>query len=471
MSSSTMPSWPGTLAARLTLWYTGLSTLSFLVVFLLAYYLVSAVLLEQVDDDLVEDIEEFSNNYLQLGLEGMWTGLEQEVAADGADNVFFQLFSVSGESLRRTSDSNWQDVPPLSFAVRSPDEGFDPLLQSLELQEQEYPVRTVYGVIGNGLDRLVLQIAEPLEERAEVLELVRSIFLISLPVFLLLSLSAGWYLSKRSLRGVEEVTATAIDISNGAINHRVSEGDRGAEIERLAATFNSMLDKIQVLIKGMREMTDNIAHDLKSPLARIRGIAETSLTSQDNDPDYQALAGSIIEECDRLLHLINTMLDLAETEAGLRPEMEPLNLSSLIRDACELYQVLAQESDIQLHCRCDDDVTIDGNRQFLQRLIGNLLDNAIKYTPSGGEVSIEQEMRGDDVLIKVTDTGPGIYAAELPRIFERFYRCDQSRSKPGSGLGLSLANAIAKAHLGSISVDSSAGGGTLFTVRLPLHSD
>jgi len=462
-------SWPATLAARLTLWYTGLSTLSFLIVFLLAYYLVSTVLLEQVDDDLIEDVAEFNNIYRQLGLEGMWVDMEQEVAADGAANVFFQLFNLDGEQLRRTGNSSWEDVPPPPLSNSRASEEPAPILKSLNLQEQEYPVRTVYGVISNESNSYILQIAEPLEERAEVMELVLAIFVASLPIFLLLSISAGWYLSRRSLRGVEEVTAAAIDISNGAINHRVSSGDRGAEIERLSATFNSMLDKIQVLIKGMREMTDNIAHDLKSPLARIRGIAETSLTDQADDPAYQALAGSIIEECDRLLHLINTMLDLAETEAGLRPEMEPLNLSALIRDACELYQALAQESEVTLRCRCDEDVWIDGNRHFLQRLVGNLLDNAIKYTPAGGLVSIEQELRGHDVLIKVMDTGPGIYADDLPRIFERFYRCDQSRSKPGSGLGLSLANAIAKAHLGSISVDSVSEGGSLFTVRLPLH--
>jgi len=470
MSSSMKRSWPATLAARLTFWYTGLSTLSFLLVFILAYYLVSAVLLQQVDDDLVEDIEEFNSSFRQLGLEGMWTELEDEVAADGATNVFFQLFNVDADSLRRTADTGWEDVPSPPFESWRPGEDSDPILRSLDLREQEYQARTVYGEIDNGTNRYILQIAEPLEERAEVLELVAGIFLFSLPVFLLLSLTAGWHMSKRSLQGVEEVTATAIEISNGAIGRRVTVGDRGAEIDRLAATFNGMLDKIQILIRGMREMTDNIAHDLKSPLARIRGLAETSLTSHPADPAYEALAGSVIEECDRLLHLINTMLDLAETEAGLRPEVKPLNLSALIRDACELYQDLAQASAITLHCRCEGDVEIEGNRQFLQRLVGNLLDNAIKYTPPGGEVTIQQSLDGDDVLIKVMDTGPGIQTAELPRIFERFYRCDQSRSKPGSGLGLSLAFAIARAHLGSISVDSAVGRGSQFTVRLPLQS-
>jgi signal transduction histidine kinase len=467
MSSSTKASWPATLAGRLTLWYTLLSTLSFLLVFTVAYFLVGTVLSEQVDDDLVEDIEEFNQLYRQLGYEGMWAEMQREVDADGAANIFFRLFSRQGGVIRQSDDTDWRGIPGIdNLATRLQDQQ-EPLVQGLDLEDQEYPARTVYGVLEASGGEMILQIAEPLEERAEVLELVAAIMVVSLPLFLLLSVVAGRMMSRRSLRGVEEVTATAIDISNGAINRRVSAADRGEEIERLAATFNSMLDKIQVLIKGMREMTDNIAHDLKSPLARIRGIAETSLTDQSGDPEEQQLAASIIEECDRLLHLINTMLDLSETEAGLTPEMQPLNLSALIRDACELYQVVAHDSDIDLQCHCEQDVHIDGNKQFLQRLIGNLLDNAIKYTPAGGRVSIEQELRGNDVLIKVEDTGPGISAEDLPRIFERFYRCDQSRSKPGSGLGLSLARAIARAHFGSISVDSSRTGGSQFTVRLP----
>ncbi|MBT8147103.1 MAG: HAMP domain-containing histidine kinase [Gammaproteobacteria bacterium] len=470
MSSSMKISWPATLATRLTLWYTLLSTLSFVAVFLLAYFLVATLLLRQVDDDLVEDVEEFSAVFNELGLEGLWLQLQREVEEDGAQNLFFQLFDEQGVSLRSTNVGSWQGIPSIADTAAAVADSEEPLLQALDLEQQEYQARTVYGSIRSQAGNYILQIAEPLEERAEVLELVRGIFLVSLPLFVLASISGGRFMARRSLSGVEEVTATAIDISNGALTRRVSEADRGAEIEKLAATFNTMLDKIQVLIKGMREMTDNIAHDLKSPLASIRGTAETTLTSNSEDPALQQLAGSIIEECDRLLHLINTMLDLSETEAGLTPEREPLNLTNLIRDACELYQVLAYDSAIELHCVCEEEVYIDGNRQFLQRLIGNLLDNAIKYTPAGGEVSIEQIVSDTDVVIKVRDTGQGISEEDMPRIFERFYRADQSRTKPGTGLGLSLARAIVNAHLGSIAVQSSDNGGSLFTVRLPRHA-
>ena len=461
-------SWPKTLAARLTIWYSLLSSLSFLVVFALAYFLVSTLLLQQVDDDLIEDIDEFNMMYQELGMVGLWQQLQQEVATDGAQNIFFQLITEQGEPVRRTNDNAWQDLPLIENLSARLGEAAEPILQILNLEQQQYPARSVYGMLQGPNGNYILQIAETLEERAEILELLRTVFIVSLPLFLILSLTAGWYMSRRSLAGVEEVTKTAIDISNGAINRRVSIGDRGEEVDRLAATFNGMLDKIQILIKGMREMTDNIAHDLKSPLARIRGMAETTLTGEQFDNQYQLLAGSTIEECDRLLHLINTMLDLSETEAGLSPGMEPLNLTALVKEACELYQPLAGDTNIQLVCEYQEDIVIDGNKPFLQRLVGNLLDNAIKYTSSGGKVTIRQLKSGNNVLIKVADTGLGIKETDLAKIFERFYRCDLSRSKPGSGLGLSLAAAIAKAHLGSITVTSTPQEGSLFTVKLPL---
>lgn len=171
-----------------------------------------------------------------------------------------------------------------------------------------------------------------------------------------------------------------------------------------------------------------------------------------------------------MLHLINTMLDLAETEAGLVHHMETVNFTELINDACELYQPLAAESNIDLDSQIDQALVINGNKQFLQRLIGNLLDNAIKYTPAGGKVSIDDEIVDGDVLVKIADTGMGISQEDLPNIFERFYRCDMSRSKPGTGLGLSLALAIAKAHFGNISVKSKLAEGSQFTVTLPLST-
>ncbi len=460
---------PPSLAGRLTVWYTLVSTLLFLLAIATIYLFTGSVLSRQVDEDLLEDITEFEDLLLQRGLDGMWQQLQAEAAADGSEQILFRLFSPGGELLRSSDDGTWGD-----YALPEPQDliqGDSAVqLSTVQLPGMEYPSRTALGVLGNGAERYYLQISESLEERADVLEVFRLTLLASIPVLLALSLLAGWLMARKSLAGVEQVTNTAIHISNGALEERVDLKDQGREIDRLAATFNGMLDKIQLLIQSMREITDNIAHDLKSPLARIRGLAETTLSNGHDSEQYQLLAGSTIEECDRLLHLINTMLDLAETEAGLIQSSELVDLSELIRDACELYQALANQEGIALECKIGDEIMVNGNKQFLQRLIGNLLDNAIKYTPAGGKVSIAEEITGSDVLINFTDNGLGISSADLPKIFQRFYRCDTSRSKPGSGLGLSLALAIARAHLGNISVQSSEQEGSRFIVTLPLVS-
>ena len=461
---------PATLAGRLTVWYTLVSTLLFSSTIGVIYLLTATVLQNQVDADLVEDIEEFNDIYRERSIVELWRQLQQEAEADGSDRVLFRLYTEQGDLLRSTDDGTWNNFEPLeNFAlILGTDD--EPLINGMHLESHEFPARTIYGKLSDANGAYIIQITESLEERADILEIFRLAVLICFPFLILLSLIAAWLMAKTSLSGVQKVTDTAIDISNGALDERVSLSDQGLEIDRLAETFNSMLDKIQLLIRGMREMNDNIAHDLKSPLARIRGIAETTLTGNHDESRYKQLAGSTIEECDRLLHLINTMLDLAETEAGLASSMEAVDLTELIFDACELYQALAVQNGITLDSNVRQGLVINGNKQFLQRLIGNLLDNAIKYTPSGGKVTVDQEIFGSDVLIRIADTGVGIRKEDLTNIFERFYRCDISRSKPGTGLGLSLALAIAKAHGGNISVKSTLAQGTQFTVTLPLKA-
>ncbi|MFH2074943.1 MAG: HAMP domain-containing sensor histidine kinase, partial [Pseudomonadota bacterium] len=244
------------------------------------------------------------------------------------------------------------------------------------------------------------------------------------------------------------------------------------EIDQLAMTFNQMLDRIQSLVAEIRQMGDDIAHDLKSPLTRIRGMAEITLTTGKSPAEYEAMAASAIEECDRLLDIINTMLMISKTEAGVeKPSREKIDLASLVREACELFGTTAEDGGLTLSCNVPERCVIAGDARMIQRLFANLLDNAIKYTSTGGraEVSLSQ-IEGRGATLTVKDTGVGIAAGDLPRIFERFYRGDQSRSESGTGLGLSLARAIARAHGGDITVESRLREGSVFTVTLPVNN-
>ena len=244
---------------------------------------------------------------------------------------------------------------------------------------------------------------------------------------------------------------------------------KGDEIDQLAITFNQMLDRVEKLLTELKEMTDNIAHDLKSPITRMRGAAEVTLTTGKSLGEYEAMAASTVEECDRLLDMINTMLLISKTEAGVdKLNLGEIDLARVIRDACELFRPSGEDKGIALSCETPEALQVTGDIRMIQRMLSNLLDNSIKYTPPGGKVRVvvyEKEQR--DVLISIQDTGVGITGPELPRIFERFYRGDQSRSQAGIGLGLSLARAIARAHGGDITVTSVPGEGSTFFVSLP----
>jgi signal transduction histidine kinase len=244
---------------------------------------------------------------------------------------------------------------------------------------------------------------------------------------------------------------------------------RADEIDQLALTFNRMLDRIEQLVTGIKEMSDNIAHDLKSPITRIRGIAEVSMSSDASLEEYESMAAGTIEECDRLLDMINTMLVISRTEAGVNQlECWQLDIARLVRDACDIFQSPAEDKGLTLVCSTNPNIELYGDLRLIQRMVANLLDNAIKYTPAGGRVDVTVAAGGNQsVHITVVDTGPGISDQDREHIFERFYRCDPSRSQPGTGLGLSFARAVARAHNGEITVTSTPGAGSTFTVTLP----
>jgi heavy metal sensor kinase len=278
----------------------------------------------------------------------------------------------------------------------------------------------------------------------------------------------GWLMARRALTGVEEVSQTAMEISKGALDKRVPFKARGEEIERLATTFNHMLDRINHLIKGMREMSDNIAHDLRSPLARIRGVAEMALTTSTTEEEHKAMAASMLEECDRLLGMINAMLDIAEAESGAGEiKLEEVDLVSVIQRACELFQAIAEDNGVTITAELAESCLVYGETRKLQRMVANLLDNALKFTPPEGTVKVSLKADNGQVAIVVSDTGIGISEADLPHVFKRFYRCDNSRAQHGTGLGLSLVKAIAGSLGGKVNAASRLGKGSTFTVILP----
>ena len=457
-----------TLRLRLTLWHAaGFAALA-LVVFALAYYMVSQQLLYAVDVDLKDTAQEFAERLKVGGIQALQREVDSETASHGED-VFFARFldrrnQVQVEHLSET----W------GFPIPRADPQGKPL-QWLDVGQgiSGGPVRVLALLVP---DLGWIEIGLSLAEYESQLHQIRSVFALALLVMVILGVLAGWLQLRSVFSSVEQIRSTAISISNGELDRRIELHDSGHELSDLANAFNMMLDRIQLLLGEMRDVSDHIAHDLRTPVSRIRGLAETALMASDQDHALGATSqteslATIVEEADQLGEMINTMLEIAHADAGLLDQQQELvDISVLLREASELFAPVAEDARISLTMSLPSHpMQIMGNRARLQRAIANLIDNALKFSPADSHVSLTTETDGEAWLLYFHDEGIGISPEDMPHIFERFYRSDQSRSKPGNGLGLSYAMSIIRSHGGDIQVKSAIGEGSTFIVHLPLH--
>jgi heavy metal sensor kinase len=457
---------PNTLALRLTLWYAGIFTVCSCVAFLLFYTFITSILQERNDQELLAQAQRFSALLATEGIEAVNNSAVIEAQAAGVKKVFFRLLNLTGEAFSSSNMSYWKDIGVDVGAIERVLHGRGAVLETITIPNRSEEVRILYTMLS---PNVIVQVGQAMESQSRFVEAFKRIFIITMSVLIFVAAGVGGFMARRAISGVEAVTRTARKISGGSLQERVPVKPRGDEIDQLATTFNEMLDRIQTLLTEIKDMSDNIAHDLRSPITRIRGIAEVTLTTSKSLGEYENMAASTVEECDRLLDMINTMLLISKTEAGVeKPSRAEVDMAALVRNACELFEPIAQDKDVSLSYRGPDQTLLPGDARMLQRMLANLVDNAVKYTPPGGKVEVSlTETEPQTVVVSVDDTGAGISESDLPHIFERFYRCDRSRSQPGTGLGLSLARAIARAHGGDITVTSSLNQGSTFTITLP----
>lgn len=453
-----------TLVFRLTFWYALVFTVCTLAAFAVFYVIISNVVKEHTDQAMLKEMAESIAIVKSKGEDSFGKEMSFEAESEGVGDIFFRLLDPAGGEIASTNMTAWKGVGASGGALARVAAGDGPVFETVSIPGKPYQARIVYGLLESGR---VIQIGVSLENDARILETFRDVFMPGILIIMALSTLIGWFMAARALAGVKDVTRTALDISKGAFEKRVRIRARGDEVEQLAVAFNRMLDRIHELVKGLREVTDDIAHDLRTPIARIRGLAEAELNSGKSCEESNQLAAGTVEECDNLLQMINTMLEISEIEAGIRVmSMADVDLSQLVGEAVDLFRPIADGKGIRLVSDVSDPLSIRGNVHGLQRIIVNLLDNAIKYTPAGGTVSVSLKSNGEQVDLVVRDTGIGISEEDLPLVFNRLYRCDSSRSQPGFGLGLSLASAVARAHGGRISAESRPGEGSTFTVML-----
>jgi hypothetical protein len=286
-------------------------------------------------------------------------------------------------------------------------------------------------------------------------------------LMLVLGLVGGGLMSRNMLRRLDQINRTAGEIFAGDFSRRVPVSRAHDEYDTLADSLNRMLDRIERLMKGVREVTDSVAHDLRTPLTRLRNRLEDTMRGLEEEGKDSSEIEAAIRETDQIIATFNALLLIAEADSGVtRGAMAPIDLAPIADDVAELYEPLAEENGVTLEIRAAGATMIEGNRSLISQALANLVDNAIKYTPAGGHISVWPSVTPEGVELAVADTGPGIPATERARVIERFVRLEASRNSPGTGLGLSLVAAVARLHNARLILDDN-GPGLKAIIRFP----
>jgi signal transduction histidine kinase len=453
------------IALRLSFWYALILVALFTVSFFIFFSLANFSFDTQFKKEILSETEERVAAYKDEGLTELKELFLLERDASGGKNISQCVLDPDGRILMTCDTPQWKDLAVDNDLLRKAMSQDKPVVATIRIPMIRSRIHVAYAKLSP--DK-ILRIAFLLRHKEMFFYGLKKILIVTMAITLAAVFFVGGIILKQVVARVTTVADTALSISSSSMSKRVPVSRRGDEIDMLARSFNGMLDRIEILVKGLNEVTDNVAHDLKIPLARIRLTAESLLTAARGKTDVPEQISVVIEESDRLLEMINTTLEIKAIEAGaVVQDFSDVNIASIVEEACELFQLVAEDKGLILHLNKVEPFIVKGDLHRLQRVFSNLLDNSVKYTPRGGKIEVTIRSSVNEIAIEISDTGIGIAPDSMPRIFERFYRGDKSRSTPGLGLGLSLADSIVKLHGGTIKVSSQVGAGSVFTVILP----
>ncbi len=459
-----------TTAFQLTLLYLGVFAL--FAAFLLGYFALNTrrLINEQIVTIVDAEVEALANQYNQSGIRRLVNIIEIRSRRPGSS--LYLVTTPTGEGLA----GNVGSLEPGILEQQGFVETAYRRLEEPETAEHDALVRVAR--FPGGIRVLV---GRDLEERARMLHIVALAARWSVALVAVLGIIGGVFVSRRVLNRVEAMSGTAQTIMAGDLSGRLSVIGTGDEFDRLASNLNGMLERIDSLMRGLKEVTDNVAHDLKTPLTRLRNRCEEALRTAKTEQDYRRALEQTIEELVGLIRTFDALLMIARAESGeVREGMAEFDVGDVARDVSELYEPLAEDRGLKLAVNVAEPAALNGNRELVSQALANLVDNAIKYAAPkpaaiNGHAAAPAEMPGilvsasadkDHIVLTVSDHGPGIPEGERSRVVDRFVRLEQSRSQPGSGLGLSLVSAVARLHGGELKLEDN-GPGLRAKIALP----
>ncbi len=442
-------------AFRLTLVY--LLVFALFAAFLLGYFALNTrrLITEEITSTVDAEITGLAEQYNQGGIRRLVFVIETRSRRPGSS--LYLVTTPSGEGLA----GNIGSLVPGVLAKPGWMETVYRRLEDPETAEHHALVRVLQ--LPGGFRLLV---GRDLEERERLFDIIATAGRWSVAIVIILGVAGGVFVSKRVLNRVDAMTLTAQTIMAGDLSGRLPIAGSGDELDRLASNLNAMLERIEALMRGLKEVSDNVAHDLRTPLTRLRNRAEEALRTAKDEPGYRSALEATIDELDGLISTFNALLMIARAEFGeARENMSEFDAAEVAQDVSELYEPLADTKGLALRVEATS-APVKGNRELVSQALANLVDNAIKYAEPQGhaangtsaEILVTAASEGDRIKLAVRDGGPGIPEPDRAHVVERFVRLEQSRTKPGSGLGLSLAAAVARLHGGELKLEDNAPG-------------